>query len=773
MQRLTFLLAASFLLPCFANAQSSLPVQDARFDGTVGRTYKDSDPAHFPARLHPVKGAPNIVLILLDDVGFGQFSVFGGAVPSPALEKLAADGLRYNRFHTAGICSPTRAALLTGRNSHKAGFGNVGEMSNGYDGYIGFIPNTTATVAKVLQEHGYATAMFGKNHNTPAWEAGPAGPFDHWPTGMGFDYFYGFNGWGTDQWHPALFEDTTPVPPPSDPNYQLTADLVDHAITWMHNVESTTEKPFFLYLATGATHAPHQAPRKWIDRFKGQFDMGWDKYREITFAREKKLGVIPADAKLTQRPALVKAWDAYTPEQQHILARQMEVFAGFGAYTDHEVGRLIDAVKSLPGADNTLIVYLVGDNGASAEGGAEGELNELGPTAGISSSTSMFTPEVLAKLGGPEYNNHFAQGWAWAMNTPFKYYKQVVSHLGAIRNPLVIDWPRKIKDKGGLRTQFADVADIAPTLLDVAGIEMPNKVDGIAQKPLDGISLTYSFNDAAAAERRRTQYFEVWGNRGIYRDGWFASALLEPNPAAFDRSRLDPDKVKWELYDLDKDFTQADDLARQYPEKLRALQDLWWVEAAKNDVLPLDWRGVERMSGANRPNSVAGLKHFVYYPGMVALPEVIAPDVRNRSWTVAAQGKFASTDTGMLVTQGGNPGGWAFYIQDGKLVFDYNFALAAHYRIVSQPLPAAATHLEARFAYDGVSGKDRGKGGTVTLWADGKQIGTGRVERTLAYAFTPLEGLDVGADYGSPVSDEYPMPFPFKGELRSVSIDLN
>jgi arylsulfatase len=767
----TVLFFCFLFLAAMAWGQSSLPVPDPVFGGKVGRTIRDSDAPTFPAAVRPPRGAPNIVLVMLDDVGFGQYSVFGGAVPSPALERLAREGLRYNRFHTAGICSPSRAALLTGRNPHKAGFGNVAELSTGYDGYSGVIPRSTATVAEVLRQHGYATAMFGKNHNTPSWEGGPAGPFNHWPTGLGFEYFYGFNGWGTSQWQPALFENTRPVAPSSDPRYQLTADLVDHAIAWMHNVKTTSgDQPFFLYMAPGATHAPHHAPPEWIARFKGQFAMGWDEYRRITFERQKKLGVIPADAQLTARPSLIQAWDTYSQEQRRLLAHEMEVFAAFGAYADHEVGRLLDAVRELPDANNTLVIYVVGDNGASAEGGPLGEVNEIAAANGVHAD---FTPEVTAGLGGPLYNNHFARGWAWAMNTPFKYYKQLVSHLGAIRNPLIVSWPERIKQPGGLRTQFYDIVDIAPTLLDAAGIAMPEYVNGIGQKRLDGTSMLSSFTDAHAPESRATQYFEVFGNRGIYHEGWFASAPLELDPGRPDRSARDPDKVSWELYDLSTDFSQGTDLAEREPARLRALQDLWWAEAAKNDVLPLDWRAGERLAGIKRPGSVAEVKHFSYYPGLVGLPESIAPNLRNRSWKILARGQFSPQAQGMLITQGGNPGGWALYIQNGRLVFDYNYAQAAHYRVESQPLPAHSTSLEARFRYDGRPGKDLGAGGELTLWSDNVEIGTGRLEKTLKFVFSVLEGLDVGADYGSPVSDRYPFPFPFHaGELRCVSIDL-
>ena len=552
-----------------SSAQDVLPLPEQRFPGNVGRTFKDSDPPVFPQPPRPAAEAPNIVLVILDDVGFGQFDVFGGRVPSPNLDKLAAAGLRFNRFHTAGICSPTRAALLTGRNPHRAGFGNVGELSTGYDGYTGLLPRSTATVAEILRQHGYATAMFGKNHNTPAWETGPAGPFQHWPTGFGFDYFYGFNGWGTSNWHPVLYENTRPFVLERPPGYHLNRDLTDRAIGWAQSVKAQDPRqPFFLYFATGATHSPHHAPADWIAKFKGQFDDGWDAYREWAFARQKKAGVVPVDTQLTPRPANIPSWDSLSSERRAIAARQMEVFAAFGAYTDHEVGRMLDEVRRLPGAENTLVVYLVGDNGASAEGGEQGSLNEIAPSNGLD-GTLPFTPQVLTDLGGPRWDNNYSMGWAWAMNTPFQYYKQIVSHLGATRNPLVVSWPGRIKDPGAVRTQFLDVTDIAPTLLAAAGVPTPRVVSGVEQKPMDGISALPALLDAGTGELRQKQYFEVFANRAIYHRGWFASALINAQASRPDRSSLDPDRVRWELYDLEHDFSQARDLSAQEPGKLR------------------------------------------------------------------------------------------------------------------------------------------------------------------------------------------------------------
>lgn len=766
----TLLVASALGRSTSASAQA-LPLPDPRFSGHVGRTYKDSDPAAYPQPVRAPANAPNIVLIMLDDVGFGAFSVFGGAVLSPNLEALAAQGLRFNRFHTAGICSPTRAALLTGRNPHRAGFGLVGELATGYDGYVGYLPRSTATVAEVLRQNGYATAMFGKNHNTPNWEGGPAGPFNHWPTGFGFDYFYGFNGWGTSNWQPVLFENTRPVVTEHAKDYHLNADLVDHAIRWAQSVKSANPaQPYFLYLATGATHSPHHAPAGWIARFHGKFDAGWDAYREATFARQKALGVVPKDAALTPRPALIPAWNSLSTDRRAAAARQMEVYAGYGAYTDDEVGRLLKAVRSMPDADNTLIVYIVGDNGASAEGGVQGSLNEIAPANGLEGKL-QFTPQVLAELGGPRWDNNYPMGWAWAMDTPFQYYKQVVSHLGAIRNPLVVSWPARIRDKGASRSQFLDVTDIAPTLLAAAGVAAPKVVNGIEQKSLDGVNALPVLLDAQAKELRATQYFEVFSNRGIYDHGWFASALINADASNPNRAQLDPDKVTWELYDLDQDFSQAHDLAAKQPAKLRQLQDLWWAEAARNDVLPLDWRAGERIFGAKRPNPAEGRSSFTYYSGMMVLPGAISPRIFNRSWSATVEGTFGPGDAGMLITEGGLTGGWALYLHGGQVVFEYNCGLVARYRVAAT-VPLGTRRLEAQFAYDGRDGKPAGAGGTLTLLADGRALATGRIEQTLTTMFSVTDGLDVGLDLGSPVSDAYEPPFRYTGQLDSVTIDL-
>ena len=749
----------------------SLPRPDFRFEGEVGRTYQDSDPATFPQIVRPPEGAPNIVLILLDDVGFGQFSVFGGAVSSPNMEKLAAQGLRYNRFHTTALCSPSRAALLTGRNHHVTGNGGITELATGYDGYTGILPRSTGTVAEILRQNGYATAWVGKNHNTPIWETSDVGPFDRWANGLGFDYFYGFNAGDTSQYEPILYENRNRVPRSTDPNYHLSTDIADRSIAWMQKVKAIDPaRPFFLYVAPAATHSPHQAPKEWIDKFQGQFDMGWDCYREMTFARQKQLGVIPATARLTPRPAGLPAWDSLDAEQKRLYARMMEVFAGYGAHVDHEVGRVLDAVAKLSDADNSLIIYIVGDNGASAEGGIEGSINENAFFNGIS-ETWQDNIKVIEELGGPKHFNHFPSAWAWAMNTPFQWTKQVASHFGGTRNPMIVSWPAKITDKGGLRSQFHHPIDIMPTLLEVAGVQAPDVLNGIAQKPIGGISMTYTFGDARAAERRKTQVFELGANRGMYQNGWFAAALSFP-PWEPNRTGFDIDKARWELYNIEQDFSQADDLAATDPSKLSALQDLWWAEAARNNVLPLDWRAGERMSIelTGKPSLAAGRKTFVYETPLAALPEASAPDLKNKSFTITAETEIpASGAEGMIFTQGGFTGGWGFYIQQGKLVGLHSHLALERYRVVStEPVPVGEVTLAMDFKYDGGTAE----GGTITLLANGRKIGQGRVEKTTPFKYSLFEGQDIGEDTGSPVDFGYRPPFQFTGSLGKVTVEL-
>ncbi len=761
-----------------ALAQEILPHPDKPFAGKIGLTYQTSEPVKSQLKLPDnfgIDNAPNILLVLIDDVGFGQFSSFGGSIPTPTMDRVVKNGLQFTQFHTTALCSPTRAALLTGRNHHSVGNGVITEAGTGFPGYTGVIPDNAGTFAQILQAYGYATAWFGKNHNVPDWESSMAGPFDRWPQGLGFDYFYGFVGGDTDQFHPALVENTTRIEPPEanadGTPYHLSTDLADHAINYIRQVNAVSpEKPFLVYLAPGATHAPHQAPQAWIDKFKGQFDMGWDQYREDTFARQKKLGVIPADAQLTPRPAALAAWASLSPEEQRIYARMMEVFAGFTAHVDDEVGRVVDAIDQIGELDNTLVIYIAGDNGSSAEGGFNGLLNEMTFFNGLPEDLETKVA-AMDDLGGPKYYNHFPAAWAWAMDSPFQWTKQIASHFGGTRNGMAMAWPAGIKDKGGKRFQFSHVIDIAPTILEAAGIPQPVQINGIDQKPIEGTSLAYTFADAKAPTRHTTQYFEMAGNQGIYSNGWMASALWsepwvpEP-PAGKDILNLD-----WELYHIDEDFTQAVNLADQMPEKLQEMKTLFYAEAAKYNVLPLDGRKTARLNVANRPSLTAGRTHFAYPRGL-RLPEGSAPDLKFRNHTITANVEIPSQGAeGMLITLGGRFSGYGLFVKDGKLVYHYNLAGVERYEVASStPLPTGKVVLKADYKTDAVQPY---AGATVTLYANNKKIGQGRVEKSIPNRFTLDETLDIGFDTGTPVTESYEMPFAFTGKLDEVDIDLN
>ncbi|MCP2371215.1 arylsulfatase [Agromyces terreus] len=738
----------------------------------MGRTYLESDPATFPQPVEAPEGAPNIVLILLDDAGFGQFGTFGGGVPSPTMDRLRDEGLHFNRFHTTALCSPTRAALITGRNHHSASFAGITEIATGYDGYCCILPKSTGTVGEVLRQNGYMTAWIGKNHNTPTWETSSVGPFDRWANGLGFDYFYGFNAGDMNHWNPLLFENRDLVPGSQDPDYHLTEDLADKAIDWLRRSATIApDKPYFLYVAPGATHAPHQVPKEWIDRFEGEFDDGWDAYRERTLARQKELGVVPQDTQLTERSAGLPAWDELNDEQRRLYSRMMEVFAAFGAHADHHMGRIIDAVKSLPNADNTLIIYIAGDNGSSAEGGLEGSLCENMFFNGFPES---WEDNILAidELGGPKHFNHFPASWAHAMNTPFQWTKQVASHFGGTRNPMLISWPDRITDAGALRDQFLHVIDIVPTIYEVCGITPPTELNGVQQKPIEGISFADALLSGDAKGKRSTQYFELACNRGLYHDGWMASApsFVPWNP---NRQEWDPDKAVWELYDITKDFSQANDLAAEHPEKLRQLQDMWWVEASKYNALPLDWRGTIRMNAEEmgRPNLNAGRTSVTYYPGTIALPDAACLPMLNKSWIITADIEVPDgAADGMIVTHGGLEGGYGLYLRDGKPTFVYNFLSVERPTVVaSEPLAPGRTTLVVEFEYDGGG---MGKGATVTLSAGGAQLAQARLDRTVPIQFALGEGLDIGMDTGSPIDFTYQMPFAYTGTIHSVRIDL-
>jgi arylsulfatase A-like enzyme len=755
-----------------ANLQAVIPYAEQKYRGSVGTTYLDSDPAQFPPPLTPPEGAPNVLLILLDDVGFGQFSVAGGGVPAPHMEAFAKDGVLFNRFHTTAVCSPTRAALLTGRNHHVAGTGNITEVATGYDGYTGIIPKDTATVGEIMRQNGYITAWVGKNHNTPIYETSPMGPFNHWPNGLGFDFFYGFMAGDTNQIRPYLYQNQTPLGTPTAKDYFLSVDLADRAINWLEGAEAIQpDKPWLMYFAPGATHAPHQAPKELIEKFKGKYDSGWDDYREQTFERQKKMGIIPQSAELTARPESMPAWDTLNVDQKRLYRRMMEVFAAYGYQIDQEVGRLLDYVAKLPDADNTLIFYIIGDNGASAEGGFDGTLNENA----FFNNYQMKTAEMLDhidEIGTEMHFNHFPAGWALAMDTPFQWTKQVASHLGGTRNPMIVKWPAKFQHGGEIRTQFTHVIDVVPTILAAAGIPEPRSVNGTAQTPMNGRSFLHVLEDAKAPEFRTSQYFEIFSNRGMYKDGWWAASLAF-EPWESERGAFDPLTTKWELYNLNEDFSQAHDLADEQPEKLEELKALWWAQASANKALPLDWRGAERFSSelTGKPNLAAGRSRYVYTGPLAGLPEASAPDLKNKSFSIAAKVKIGANANGMILTQGGNTGGWAFYLKDGKLVMAHNYIDLEHYRVASNDVLTAGDHeLKVLFTYEG--GKATGKGGTVTLTADGKQAGTGRIDRTTPFKYSLSENQDIGSDTGTPVTYDYQTPFNFEGTLKEIVVDL-
>lgn len=737
---------------------------------------QETKPAPHPEyQVSAPKGAPNVVIVMLDDVGFGASSTFGGPGQTPVLDTLAHEGLRYNSFHTTSICSPTRASLLTGRNPHAVGIGTVENVPDDRPGYSGFHSKDTATIAEILRQNGYNTAAFGKWHQTPDWEISPSGPFDRWPTGEGFERFYGFMGGETDQYDPSLYDGTTPIMRPPGSNYHLTEDLANHAIEWLRVQHSVTpNKPVFLYFAPGATHAPLQAPKEWIEKYRGQFDQGWDKLREEIFARQKKLGIIPADTVLTSRDPRMPAWDTLTPDQKRIASRLMEVYAGFLEHTDVQVGKLIDALKANGQFDNTMFIYIVGDNGASTEGGLLGSANYFGPIQGLPESDASKLAQ-LDRLGGPGTHAHYPAGWAWAMDTPFKWTKTVASHLGGTRNPMVITWPKGIMDRGGLRSQFSHVNDIVPTILDAAHIKAPTTVNGIAQKPMDGTSLIYSFADAKAPERHTTQYFEVFGNRAIYHDGWIASAFHRRLPwstiSGFTTKKFEEDQ--WELYDLKKDYSQGNDLAQQEPARLAALKDLFMQEAERNQVLPL---ADLAMSGAKGlPALHEGRTRMTFHEGAVGIPESALPKTYNRSWSVTGIVDVGAQAHGVVATVGGNSAGWSLYLDaEQHPMFTYRlFDLKTVTFRGAEPLKPGRHELRFDFDYDGGG---YAKGAAIQLLVDGVLIGKDHLPASPPAFFTIEETFDVGIDHGSSAGD-YPEEsapgYTFTGgRIEEVSIEL-
>jgi arylsulfatase A-like enzyme len=754
-----------------------LPVPDRPYDGPVFDDASDPAAAFPPIEpLRPPDGAPNVLIILLDDVGFGASSAFGGPCHTPTAERLAADGLKFNRFHTTALCSPTRAALLSGRNHHSVGMGGITELATSAPGYNSIRPNTCAPLAETLKLNGYATAQFGKCHEVPVWETSPLGPFDSWPSGGGgFEYFYGFIGGETNQYYPAIYEGTTPIEPDKTPaeGYHFTEDMTDKAINWIRQQKALmSDKPFFAYFAPGATHAPHHVPEQWSEKYKGKFDQGWDRLRDEVLVRQKELGVVPPEAQPTARPEEIPAWDDIPEDLKSVLSRQMEVYAGFLEHTDNHVGRLVDALEDLGILDDTLVYYIIGDNGASAEGTPQGCFNELVVLNGASAlETTEFMASRIDDFGTPAAYNHYAVGWAHAMDTPYQWTKQVASHWGGTRNGTIVHWPNGFRTKGEVRSQFHHVIDVAPTVLDAAGVPEPKTVHGVEQRPIEGLSMRYAFDDDGAAERRETQYFEMFCNRGIYDKGWTAVTrhstpwvMTEPPPLADDT---------WELYDTNTDWSQAHDLAAEMPKKLEELKALFVEEARKYNVFPLDDRRIERFNSdlAGRPTLITGTSQLLF-AGMGRLAENVVLNVKNKSHSVTAELEVPTGGAdGVIVAQGGAFAGWSLYVKNGKPKYCYNlFGLQRFYVEGEQEIPAGMHQVRMEFAYDGGG---LAKGATVSLYVDGEKTGEGRVEGTVPMAFSADETCDVGSDTASPVSDDYTAEESrFTGTIGWVQIDI-
>jgi arylsulfatase A-like enzyme len=749
-----------------------LPLADPRFKGRIGSTYADSAADDISLPTAPA-GAPNVLLILLDDVGFGQTSTFGGPAQTPTLQRLADEGLRFNRFHTTALCSPSRAALLSGRNHHSVHTGVITEMATGFPGYDGQWPKQAASIAEILRGNAYSTAAFGKWHNTPDHELGAPGPFDRWPSGKGFDYWYGFHGGEASQWNTPLYENTAPIEPPHDnPKWHFSEAIAEKAIGWIGQQKAAApEKPFLVYFAPGACHSPHHVPKQWADKYQGKFDHGWDRQREITLDNQKTLGLMPKNTELTRRPDSIPSWDSCSADEKRLYARMQEVFAGFLEHVDAQIGKVVDAIERMGLRNNTLIIYCVGDNGPSGEGSLTGTLNNMKTQLGLKDDVTSMLGHI-DEIGGPLHENHYPVGWCWAGSSPFQWMKQVASHFGGTRNGLVISWPNGIKDHGGLRSQFHHVIDIAPTILEVAGIPEPREVNGVAQKPMEGMSMAYTFADSDAPGRRVTQYFEMLGNRALYHDGWVAGCLHGRLPwetsggASFDSDT-------WELYNIEEDFSQAQDLAAKEPKKLRDLQDRFMAEAAKYDVLPLDDRFAQRADPALHPSHIRGKTHFEYSPGAVRIGERSSPNTKNVHHTLAAEVEIpAGGAEGVLVCCGGISGGFTLFMREGKLHWEHNYYNEVHYRVSStETIPPGNHVLSAEIKVD-KEGKF-GTGGTATLRLGKKNIGEGRFEQQVAGYFTVNEGFDIGCDTCSPVSDMYESPFAFTGTIMRVMVDIS
>ena len=771
---------------------SQLPPPPPPFGGVIKETAPDSTP-YWPPRVVPPKGAPNILLIMTDDQGYGVSSTFGGVIPTPALDRVAAEGLRYTEFHSTALCSPTRAALITGRNHHAVGYGVIGELSTGYPGYDSIIGPENATIGTILRDNGYTTSWFGKDHNIPAFQYSAAGPFNQWPVGLGFEYFYGFLGGETDQWTPYLYRNTTPVYPwIGKPAYNFTTDLADDAINHLRELKaSAPDKPFFVYYVPGGSHSPHQPTQEWIDKFHGKFDMGWEKLREEIFANQKRLGVIPAGTQLTPWPegqaayagAKLPRWDSLSLIQKKLYAREAEVFAAYTAYTDNEIGRVIQEIQDEGKLDNTLIIYICGDNGTSAEGTPEGTFNQLTAYNGI-----LTLPEVVQMLhyrdwGSAKTYPHMSVAWSWAFDTPFKWTKQVASHFGGTRQGLAISWPGHITDAGGIRTQFHHVIDVVPTILEATGVRAPEEVDGIKQKPIEGVSMMYTFDkaNADAPSKRDTQYFEMVGNRAIYHDGWIAATTPPAPPWELGTGKL-PDLLtgyNWELYNIAKDYSEYNDLAKEMPDKLKEMQALFLSEAAKSNVFPLDNSGFSRLL-TPRPSATAGQTVFTYVGENIGIPVGNAPSILDRDYTITAEVTVPKGGAeGMIVTLGGRFGGYGLYLLKGKPVFTYNFldlertrweggaGLSAN--LLGRALKPGDHTIVFDFKYDGPG---LAKGGTGVLSVDGRELSRKTIKHTIPLLMSIDETFDVGADTRTPVDNSYELPFRFTGTINKLTFRL-
>lgn len=768
---------------------NQLPAPPQKFGGKITRDAKSSTP-FWPARIVPPKGAPNVLLVITDDAGYGVASTFGGVIPTPALDRIAQNGLRYTNFHSTALCSPTRAALITGRNHHSVGYGVISEQATGYPGYDSIITKDKATIGRILTDNGYRTAWFGKNHNTPEYQASQAGPFDQWPTGMGFEYFYGFMGGDTNQWEPGnLVRNTTPIYPYlGKPGWNLMTAMADEAIDYMNRMNALSpDTPFFIKFAPGATHAPHHPTKEWVKKISDMrlFDQGWNKLRETIFENQKRLGVIPQTAKLTPWPKdLIKEWDQLSADEKKLFIRQAEVFAAFAAYADSEIGRVIQSIDDLGKLDNTLIIYIVGDNGTSAEGQPNGTPNEVAMFNQINPSVEDQLKYFYDVWGTDRTYNHMSIGWAWAFDTPFSWTKQVVSHFGGTRQGMAISWPAAISDKGGIRHQFHHVIDIVPTILDAAKIKQPDTVDGIKQSPIEGVSMTYTFDkkNANAPSTRKTQYFEMFADRAIYSDGWIASTKVLRPPWVSVAKLPAPENYPWELYDLRNDWTQAEDVAAKYPDKLKELQALFWKEAAKYQVLPLDSSVVSRLI-TPRPSLSAGRTKFSWTRPMTGTPNGDAPSVLNASYTFKADVEIPDGGAeGVLVTQGGRFGGYGLYVVKNKPVFTWNLVDLKRVRWEGPEMTPGKHVIEFDFKYDGLGPgtiafgnySGIGQGGTGTLKVDGNVVATEKMPHSLPFILQWDEAFDIGSDTGTSVDDnDYESPFAFTGKLNKLTLDID